>query len=494
MWKLLLFTSIALMSLTCHETSRAEGQEKTIPSQKGKNYLVKDIKAFDAQVPLLQAGDTITLAKGKWSNCSFRFYGEGSETKPIVLTVEDYGQTSIEGTTSLNVYGNYLIIDGLLFKNGYSAKEKLIEFRKDSKIFANHCVLKNCVIEDSFNRPRFEEKDAWINLFGKDNAVESCYFGKKTNLGVILIVWLDDDNKENNHQIVRNYFAGRPKPEKSTNGLETIRIGTSAYSMEVSGTNIQSNYFEYADGETEVVSVKSCENKIQGNTFFECQGSVVLRHGNRNLVAGNYFIGNGKEDTGGVRVINEGHRIINNYFYKLRGKTYRAPLNIMKGMANTPLNGYHQVKDVEILFNTWIDCDLTWALSYGTDKGQELLPVDVLMAYNLVYSESGTNLMKSYGDISGINFKSNIMKNQKGFQMNEGFVESDFMKYTDANSLPWMIPILNVPALKEVSTDIEGKTRSAKTSIGALEINETQKTKRKATRENSGPLWYKKSL
>ena len=41
-----------------------------------------------------------------------------------------------------------------------------------------------------------------------------------------------------------------------------------------------------------------------------------FRHGNNALVAGNWFIGN-KKHTGGIRVINEGHKIFNNYFYRL---------------------------------------------------------------------------------------------------------------------------------------------------------------------------------
>lgn len=491
MWKLLLTLGIIIFSLNCHGEGKNEDIGNLPEVTIGKNYLVRDLKAFNAQVPLLQAGDTITLARGIWKNCSFKFYGEGTIFKPIVMQVEEYGKTSIEGASSLNIYGNHLIIDGLLFKEGYSSKEKLIEFRKDNKTFANHCILRNCVIEDSFNRSNFDEKNAWINLFGIGNVIESCYFGKKTNLGVVLIVWLDEKNKENNHLIQNNYFAGRPKPATSTNGLETIRIGTSEYSMEVSGTIIESNYFEYADGETEIISVKSGENKILNNTFFESQGSVVLRHGNRNVVSGNYFIGNGKKDTGGIRIINEGHKIVNNYFYQLRGKGYRAPLCIMKGIANTPLNGYLQVKDVDILFNTWIDCDITWALSFGNDKGQDLTPLNVVLADNLVYSEQQVDLMEVYDDISGIKFQSNVMKNKNGFLQEEGFINSHLVTHKDQNLLYWMIPTQLVDRSESVIVDIEGKMRNSQTHIGALDINQNSRTKSMATRENSGPQWYK---
>ncbi len=73
-----------------------------------------------------------------------------------------------------------------------------------------------------------------------------------------------------------------------------MRIGTSDYSMEISATIVEGNYFEYCNGEVELISIKSCENRILNNTFFESEGGVCLRHGNRNEVAGNYFIGNNK--------------------------------------------------------------------------------------------------------------------------------------------------------------------------------------------------------
>jgi poly(beta-D-mannuronate) lyase len=60
--------------------------------------------------------------------------------------------------------------------------------------------------------------------------------------------------------------------------------------------------------------LKSCSNVVEENIFKESQGSVVLRHGDNNLVKGNYFLGNDKVATGGVRVINKGQKVIHNIF------------------------------------------------------------------------------------------------------------------------------------------------------------------------------------
>lgn len=463
--------------------------EQSVPST-AKNYKVANMTEYQSKVGLLVPGDTITLAKGVWKDCKFVFHGEGTESKPITLTVEEYGKTTIEGVSNLKMYGNHLVVDGLIFTNGYSATEQLIEFRKGSSQTTNNSTLKNCVI-DNYNRADVTEKDAWVNLWGRNNKVEHCYFGTKTNLGVIMIIWPNGEgHNKNYHQVTRNYFAGRP--DLGVNGAETIRIGTSDYSKEISGTIIKGNYFEYCNGETEMISIKSCENRITENTFFECEGSVTLRHGNRNEISGNYFIGNKKANTGGVRVINAGHKIFNNYFYGCKGTTYRAPLNIMKGIPDSPDNGYHQVKDVEICFNTWVDCDLPWQLSYGKDANQTLLPVNTKIANNIVYCPKVSTLIKAYDNIDGITFENNIAQGSKGFESRTGFV-SGTINVDNNEGYPFAVSeTKGTSAFSYVSTDIDGRKRPSSTLIGCIDKNGSQPITAQATKSNCGALWYKK--
>ncbi len=52
-----------------------------------------------------------------------------------------------------------------------------------------------------------------------------------------------------------------------------------AYALTASRTNIHHNYFERCSGEVEIVSIKSGDNQINNNTFYECEGGLVLRHG-----------------------------------------------------------------------------------------------------------------------------------------------------------------------------------------------------------------------
>ena len=51
------------------------------------SYKVADMAEYNKTVKTLQAGDSIVLSKGVWKDAQFVFFGEGTETKPITLTV-----------------------------------------------------------------------------------------------------------------------------------------------------------------------------------------------------------------------------------------------------------------------------------------------------------------------------------------------------------------------------------------------------------------------
>lgn len=452
-------------------------------------FKVSNLSEYDVAVKKLQPGDTVMLAKGVWKDASLVFYGEGSEDKPITLTVEEYGKTTLEGQSTLQMYGNYLVVDGLVFVNGYSSGESVIEFRKGTGSTANHSVLKNCVV-DKYNKPDRSSQDSWVNLWGRYNRVEYCYFGGKTNHGVTMTVWPNGEgHNQNYHNIYRNYFAARPR--LGSNGGETLRIGTSHVCEQNSNTIVEGNYFEHCNGETEIVSVKSCENRIIDNTFFECEGSVVLRHGNRNEVSGNYFIGNMKPATGGVRIVNEGHRVFNNYFYGLRGKDFKGPLVIMNGVPNSPAHRYLQVKDTEVSFNTWVDCELPWQLGVGSDEERSLAPESSTICNNLVYCPQEELLIKAFDKLDGIAFKDNLLYSTEGNEIGEGFVRGEARLGRGAAGLPLAITkVASNTNIPYATVDIDGRERGEEKWIGAIEMNGNNATKEQASRGNCGPHWY----
>ncbi len=450
-------------------------------------YKVSDIDQYKSTVKKLTPGDSIVLANGVWKDVLIQFKGKGVEGKYIYLVAETPGKVSIEGNSKLQMSGQYLYVSGLKFINGCTPKSVAIEFRSGSNDYAYNSVLSNCVI-DKYNQPIKDSADHWVGIYGKKNTVEYCYFGGKTNEGTTLVVWPNDSNCINNgHLIYRNYFGARPR--LGSNGGETIRIGTSQVCHLSSGTIVDGNYFEHCNGETEIISNKSGDNKIVNNTFFECEGSVVLRHGNNATVAGNWFIGNGKINTGGVRVINEGHKIFNNYFYKLAGDEFRSGLAIMNAIPNSPANGYAPVRNVMIANNTYYDCAFPWAFGVGFgERDRTVKPESTLLLNNLVYCPKTAELIKYYDTSDGIKMDNNIMVNASGTLKENGAVDAVVTKDT-IFGIDMVYSTAKAKKLPFVKFDILGQTRG-EAVIGAFQNKGIKPEIEIATSKNCGPDWY----
>lgn len=365
-------------------------------------------------------GDCIILKNKEWSNVTIVLTCHGTKEKPIVVKAETAGKVIITGRSWLRIGGDFLVIDGLHFMNGFSGSDPVLSFRSSSQQVANHCRITNTVI-NNFNNPQRLEDNYWISLYGKNNRIDHCTFIDKKNLGVLLAVHLDDDrSRENNHQIDHNYF-GKRVPLASNAG-EIIRIGVSEHCQYNSNTQIIDNLFEYCDGEGEIISIKSGQNCIRNNIFKECQGSVVLRHGNYNTIENNIFLGNNKEGTGGVRVINKGQLIVNNFFYKCRGTGFRSPFTIMNGVPNSPANRYLEVSDAIICNNSFFECTPI-SFCEGSDAERSVVPHDVFFGNNLFYQTGRLALYNQYDAISKIKFSGNRVSETIPQQLTEGFVK-----------------------------------------------------------------------
>ena len=456
-----------------------------------KDYKVSDTKELNEKIKNAIPGDCIIMANGVWNDVQIVFKANGTFKKHISLTVETAGKVLMEGVSNLSISGEYLDISGLVFTNGHTPTRTVLLFKTSNTEYAYHCRVSDCVI-NKFNQPTREKEDNWVAFWGKYNEVSNCYFGGKTNVGTTLIVCPNDSNSiHNKHLIAHNYFG--PRPRLGSNGGETIRMGTSEVCLNSSETVVDGNYFDHCNGEVEILSNKSSDNKILNNTFFESEGSLVLRHGNRATVAGNWFIGNGKPFTGGIRVINAGHQIYNNFLYKLTGDEFRSPLTIMNGIPDSPLSGYAAVKDVLIANNTFYDCLLPWNFCVGrSERNRIVTPQNTKLINNVVYSPKEKELIKSYDNTDGIILSNNLMISAKGVSNEKGSKSGEVMK---ANYSGYEFVYSNekaekIPVIKE---DIIGQTRTNPV-IGAFQNNEENTKTLIASSENSGPNWNFKEI
>ena len=118
-----------------------------------KNDLyVHDVEEFNKALINVVPGATIVLANGIWKDAELLFEAVGTEDSPITLEAETKGEVIFEGNSNLRIAGEYLIVKGLVFKNGFTPTNAVISFRKNRKEMANNCRLTECVIDD-YNNP-----------------------------------------------------------------------------------------------------------------------------------------------------------------------------------------------------------------------------------------------------------------------------------------------------------------------------------------------------
>ena len=301
------------------------------------------ISAYDvnATTSSLKPGDTLRIADGSYDNVSLEINSVGTSNEPIVICAQTPGSVVLTGKSSMNISGAFVIVSGLHFNNGF-AEKSVISFRsKKGAYLARNTRVTSCAISN-FSNPDRIHSDHWIEMYGRENRFDHNHIGTKWNLGATMVMRLGDSiSTDNRNSIDSNYFG--PKPRLGSNGGETLRIGSSANSLKKGGAQVVRNYFDRCSGEVEVLSIKSSENTIANNVFFECEGVLALRHGNDNYIGGNAFIGNRKPETGGLRVINAGHTIENNLFYGITGKRFFAALAVMNGVLAVALKAAHPV-------------------------------------------------------------------------------------------------------------------------------------------------------
>ncbi len=493
MKKYIIFILISFSILACQDVS------SVVSGKKVSN-------AAELQDAMAQAkpGDHIIMANGVWKDIAINFVGKGEPDNPISLQAETPGKVFIEGKSYLKFAGEYLSVDGLYFRNGYTPTNSVITFRMNEDSLAHHCKVSNSVIEN-FNQPQRDTKDHWVEFWGRHNVLENCYLTGKSNQGPTLRVDIKGNESINNyHQIVHNHFG--PRPRKGGPRAETIQIGDSYTSISPSYTNVSNNLFERCNGEVEVISSKTNFNEFRNNVFFKSEGSLVTRHGNYCTIDGNYFIGDDNNNIGGVRLIGTGHWVTNNYFYNLKGEAFRSPLAVMNGIPKSSLNRYIQVTDVVVAYNSWINCKSPLQFGVGTNISQaEVLPpseirsarpIRTTVANNIIYNEKGDDSpLVAHDKIDGIDFQNNFINNQNtDFEKVEGIIVSKFgvEKVTDEFYVPTGLPD-NEPFVgfefEKIEKDLLGNLRKDQNAAGAT-IGGSAKDPLLLDKSKYGPSWF----
>lgn len=394
--------------------------------------LVHNLQQLEQAMAAAQPGTEVVMANGVWENVEIKFKANGTADQMVVLRAETPGKVIISGQSNLAFSGEYIEVSGLVFKNGYTPTSEVISFKTGKEDLANHSRVTNCVI-DNFTNPERFDGDTWVAIYGKNNRFDHNSLLGKGNRGVTLAVKLTTEaSRENDHVIEYNYFG--PRQILGSNGGETLRVGTSHYSRTYSNTVVRSNYFDRVNGEHEIISNKACGNEFRDNVFFESQGTLTMRHGHHTLVENNYFLGNRKPNTGGIRIINEYQTVRKNYMAGLTGHRFRGALVIMNGVPNSPINRYNQVVDSYMDNNIVVNSDYI-QLCAGSDEERSAVPVGSSFKNNLILGSTNNEPFTIYDDVSGIEFSGNVMNETAKAPFAKGFEKVPLALSKNTNGL-----------------------------------------------------------
>jgi poly(beta-D-mannuronate) lyase len=162
---------------------------------------------------------------------------------------------------------------------------------------------------------------------------------------------------------------------------------------------IEHNLFVRCTGENELISIKSGSNTIRYNTFLDSPGAqLTLRHGNENLVYGNYLRG-----TDGIRIFGDRHQVFSNY---LEGNT--GGINIGNGGAEVadgaPLTSHDRPDRNVIAFNTLVNNRRNY---YMTPRANGLGATHTVFANNII--RGGGPAVSLQGPYTGGAWSGNIV-------------------------------------------------------------------------------------
>ncbi|MCU6712290.1 discoidin domain-containing protein [Paenibacillus sp. J5C_2022] len=391
---------------------------------------VADAAQLNEALAGAEPGTIIELEDGAYSQVG-PFVVEdkhGTPGQPIIIRAAETGGASIAGSAYMIIRNSsYIHVEGLQFVNAIGPSEEVPNPGLALENASHISVLRNrFALDESGQNESAQSHFMIVEGIGSHNRIAYNEFGPKSKIGAVL-AYNGDGEAISQYDVIEYNWFHHTGPRIS-NGLEAIRLGYSGLSLSSGFIKIQYNLFESADGDPEIVSVKSSDNVVRYNTFLNSQGQVTSRHGHRNSFYGNFFINEeGKSGVGGIRIYGNGHRIFNNYMEGLTfnaihidGGVYDAgpdgtgtPIVYNAGDQNNPelvevnlnelkaddpeawlaiMRGHWRVYDAQVYNNT-----IVGSTSGIIDGGRTFASVNTLVANNLIFNNFG----RMYEQLSG---------------------------------------------------------------------------------------------
>ncbi len=270
-------------------------------------------------VAAAQAGDRILLEDGTWSDLKLIVDRNGTKSLPITIAAKNPGKVVITGNSYIELDASYIHLSGFRWRNyNKPAPYKSFIHTSDASSF---CKISEMVFENSGKTPLMH----WIyniSLRGKAHEVFNTAFLGKHNRGAQLHVSQGGDNL--NHNLHHLYFS---RDEilvdidgKRINGGESLQIGVGAPKLPANDVHAHHLFFENANGEYEIISLKGDRIKLNDMVMLGCQGSISYRQTNNTQLSRVFIDAQNKAGASGIRFTGENHRIDNVFITNVWGR------------------------------------------------------------------------------------------------------------------------------------------------------------------------------
>jgi parallel beta-helix repeat protein len=431
---------------------------------------VSSIAQLQSAADAAQPGDRIELADGTYTTSgAITLRKSGTSSAPITVAAQHVGGAEIRGTSGFSFAdADHLVVEGFRFRHSGGLTVPA---------GSHHVRLTRNVVRLTAGSGN------WVTVTGDDVEVDHNTFQNKSTEGVFLqISGPGAAAMAQRTHVHHNYFHDHTF--SGDNGGESIRLGYSYRQLSSADALVEYNLFERANGDSEAISVKSSDNTVRYNTIRDSRGSIVLRHGNRNLVEGNLMLGN----TAGIRFYDNDHVIVNNVIQGGTGQLIAGSGDIADD--TTGATSHARPDRVLVAFNTVIS-NRTEVLQVGqgTDR---LGPNQCTFADNIVVG-GGSGAVLDIDEATGTTWQGNIVWAGTGGNVpSAGYRVVNPALTTDADGLRRLTagsPAVDaaIGSYSSVTRDVDLQTRAGTKDIGADEYASTGTQRRPLTSADVGP-------
>ncbi len=472
-------------------------------------------------------GKTLCLADGTYEGGLDLKFGHsgGTESEPFKIAAETPGKVIFSGgTVGIEMHGSYTQLQGFVFENvEYSSS--LISTRWGTQDLCYDCRITDMTI---VNATATGTSGILVHIYGKNIWLDHSIISGKTVKNPMISfnrwvssTWGEDEIIAELAQgivVYGNYIANRPPADEKMyassddNDYEAIRTGLSDTHQYPGNSMVIGNLFENIQGEAEVISNKASNNVIAQNTVRNSYGSITNRHGNTNVIDNNFIIGDGYPFAGGLRIVDDGHTITNNY---IEGARYQATSHhggiVILGSdgSGDSDNGYQQVENVHIAHNTVVNSVNSVNIDGG---GKDDQPQQVYFANNIIDQAVGSVFVDTERGVSSDSYYSgNIVYSESGSladtdeitaaQLGATLESGAILEIDDAGiyrpngSASLEAGSYEKGGFADVEMDMDGTSRGDATEVGADDINNDTAMVKLLTYDDVGPSYeYEKPI